>query len=170
MASQPALSGQEGRPGGKNGSLWEGCSRLGISPSCLCPGEPCWDPCDMAVLLANKQTKKAQRMCYKFSFIWGKTRTRAWETASQLALKSCSRVWGEVSVYVISAKGYMQASTPYGRRFLLVTSRCLRSEFECLPRYDEMQERGLIKSPPEKYLVMGRPVLPVLPRAQRPHS
>ena len=48
-------------------------------------------------------------------FIWGKMRTTARETASQIALRNCSKeAEGEVSIYVILVKGeYMQLSTYY---------------------------------------------------------
>ena len=55
-------------------------------------------------------------------------RTIAWETASHIALRNCSKeVRGDVSVYVILVKVvlYMQSSTHLGRRLLLVTrKRC----------------------------------------------
>ena len=50
------------------------------------------------------------------------TGTKARETAYQRALRNCSKeVKGEVSMYVILAKGYVQPSTHPGRRLLLVT-------------------------------------------------
>ena len=47
------------------------------------------------------------------SFIWGKMRTAAQETAFQIALRNYSKeVGGKVSIYVILVKGeYMQSST-----------------------------------------------------------
>ena len=50
-------------------------------------------------------------------------RTIAWETASQMALRNCSkRQGGKVSVHVILVKRkYMQSSTCFSRRFLLVS-------------------------------------------------
>ena len=50
-------------------------------------------------------------------------RTIAWETASQIALRNCSkRQGGKVSVHVTLVKGeYMQSSTYFSRKFLLVS-------------------------------------------------
>ena len=49
----------------------------------------------------------------ELSFIWGNMRTVAQETASQIALRNCSKeVGGKVCIYVILVKGeYMQSST-----------------------------------------------------------
>ena len=49
----------------------------------------------------------------EFSFIWGKTRTAARETALQRALRNCSReAAGKVRIGVILVKGeYTQSST-----------------------------------------------------------
>ena len=46
------------------------------------------------------------------SFIWGKMRTAAWETAFQIPLRNCSKeVGGKVGIYVILVRGeYMQSS------------------------------------------------------------
>ena len=57
--------------------------------------------------------KNAQRESCELSFIWGKMRTAARETAFQMALRNCSReVGGKVSIYVILVKGeYIQSST-----------------------------------------------------------
>ena len=54
--------------------------------------------------------KSARRESCKLSFIWGKMRTVARETAFQIALRNCSKeVGGKVSIYVILVKGeYMQ--------------------------------------------------------------
>ena len=61
--------------------------------------------------------KNAQHESCKLSFIWGKMRTAAWETAPQITLRNCSKeAVGEVGIYVI----YMQSSTYFSRRFLLV--------------------------------------------------
>ena len=49
--------------------------------------------------------KNAQHVSCELSFIWGKMRTIAWETASQITLRNCSKeVAGEVSIYVILVK------------------------------------------------------------------
>ena len=63
-------------------------------------------------------------------------RTIARETASHIALRNCSEEVGrEVSIYKILVKGeYVQSSTHFGRRLVLVMrrlqlvtrSRCLR--------------------------------------------
>ena len=72
----------------------------------------------MYLFSTEKKKKKPQknphskRVC-KLSFIWGKMRTLARETAFQIALRSCSREVGEkVIINVILVKGeYMQLST-----------------------------------------------------------
>ena len=69
--------------------------------------------------------KKAQRESCELSFIWGKMRTIARETAIQIALRNCSKEVGvrKVSIYVILVKEeYMQS---FSRSFLLVTWRLL---------------------------------------------
>ena len=57
--------------------------------------------------------KSAQRESCELSFIWGKMKTAGQETASQIALRNCSKeAGGKVSIYVILVKGeYMQSST-----------------------------------------------------------
>ena len=57
--------------------------------------------------------KNAQHESCELSFIWGKMRTAAQETAFQIALRNCPKgVGGKVSIYVILVKGeYMQSST-----------------------------------------------------------
>ena len=57
--------------------------------------------------------KDAQLERCKLSFIWGKMRTIAQETASQIALRNCSKeVKRKVSIYVILVKGeYIQPNT-----------------------------------------------------------
>ena len=67
--------------------------------------------------------KEAQCESCGPSFIWSKIRTIAWETASQIALRNCSkRQGGKVSVHVTLVKGeYMQSSTYFSRKFLLVS-------------------------------------------------
>ena len=57
--------------------------------------------------------KNAQHDSCVLSFIWGKIRTTAQETAFQRALRNCStEVVGKVSIYVILVKGeHMQSST-----------------------------------------------------------
>ena len=61
----------------------------------------------------------------RFRFTGDLLSTIAQDTASQTALRNCSKeVRGEVSMYVKSTfkeKGYMQSSTHLGRRLLLVT-------------------------------------------------
>ena len=53
----------------------------------------------------STEKKKAQRESCELSFIWGKMRTIARETASQIALRNCSEeVGGKVSIYVILVK------------------------------------------------------------------
>ena len=49
---------------------------------------------------------------YELSFLAGRMRPAAWETAPQTALRNCSRGSGEVIMYVVLLKGeYMQSST-----------------------------------------------------------
>ena len=57
--------------------------------------------------------KNAQLESCELSFIWGKMRTAARKTASQIALRNCSKeVGGKVSIYVILVKEeYIQSST-----------------------------------------------------------
>ena len=57
--------------------------------------------------------KNAQRESCKLSFIWGKMRTIAQETAFQIALRNCSKeVGGQPRIHVILVKGeYVQSST-----------------------------------------------------------
>ena len=77
------------------------------------------------------------------SFIWGKMRTEAWETASWLALRNCSKeVVGEVSgeggVHAIKhifslhkiAAGLMKTAASH-------EERCHHEEFYCFSRYEE---------------------------------
>ena len=68
--------------------------------------------------------KDAQLESCKLSFIWGKMRTAARETAPQIALRNCSKEMGEgeVRIYMILVKGkYMQSNIYFSRRFLLVS-------------------------------------------------
>ena len=58
--------------------------------------------------------KNTQCESCELSFIWDKMRTLAQETASQIALRNCSKeIVGKVSIYLILVKGeeYMQSST-----------------------------------------------------------
>jgi len=49
--------------------------------------------------------KNAQHEICKLSFIWGKMRAAAWETAPQIALRNCSKEVGEKdSIYVTLVK------------------------------------------------------------------
>ena len=55
--------------------------------------------------------KNAQCESCELSFIWGKMRTIAWETAFQLALRNCFKEVGGRSVYMNFLKErYMQSS------------------------------------------------------------
>ena len=50
--------------------------------------------------------KNARRESCELCIIWDKMRTIVWETASQIALRNCSKeVRGKVSIYVILVKG-----------------------------------------------------------------
>ena len=50
--------------------------------------------------------KHAQHKRCELSFIWGKMRTIAWETASQIVLRNYpKKVVRKVSIYVILVKG-----------------------------------------------------------------
>ena len=57
--------------------------------------------------------------------MWSKTRTAAWETAFQIALRNCSKDVGERSVlYMILVKeAYVQLSSHFGRGLLLSHER-----------------------------------------------
>lgn len=75
-------------------------------------------------LVSECQLKKnSQHESFELSFIWGKTRTIAWETEFQIALRNCSKeVGGNFSVmYDFSEGAYMQSCTHFGRALLLVT-------------------------------------------------
>ena len=56
--------------------------------------------------------KQLHNVSCELSFIWGKMKTIARETAIQIALRSYFKeVWGKVSVYVLLVKGeYMQSN------------------------------------------------------------
>ena len=77
----------------------------------------------------STENKNAPCQSCELSFIWGRLRTIAQETASQIVLRNCSLEPGEeVSIHMVWGKGEcVQSSTHFGRRLLLVTrSRCLR--------------------------------------------
>ena len=63
-------------------------------------------------IIFNVDLKNAQHESCEVSFIWGKMRTAAWETAPQIVLRNCSKeAKGKVSIYVILVMGkYMQSS------------------------------------------------------------
>ena len=66
---------------------------------------------------------------HELNFIWARMRTVAWETAFQIALRNCLEVGGKVSIYVILVKReYMQSSTYFWKKFLLVTRIGLHQE------------------------------------------
>ena len=57
----------------------------------------------LAFLSCHLKTKQKKVQCdsCELSFVWGKIRTRTWETAFQMALKNCSQdVRGKVQCYV----------------------------------------------------------------------
>ena len=115
------------------GSKYNKSGRLGkvvfcahTSSSLSHPSFPTW------LLRCCCRLKKKYTQCesYELSFIWGKIRSLAWETASQasqVALRNCStEVVAKVStVYDFNERGYMQSSTHFGKGLLLVvSSRC----------------------------------------------
>ena len=63
--------------------------------------------------MCQLKKKNTQYESCKLSFIWGKMKAIALETAFQLALRNCSKeAGGKVSIYVILVKGeYMQSGT-----------------------------------------------------------
>ena len=65
-----------------------------------------------AVRVSTEKQNPQPESC-ELRFIWGRMRTTALETASQIALRNCSKeARGKVSTYVILAKvEYMQLST-----------------------------------------------------------
>ena len=72
-------------------------------------------------------------------------RTAAWETVPQIALRSCStEAAGEAGIYKVLVKGeYMQPSTYFSRRFLLVMKNSHHHEgFQCFSRYKEIHDLG----------------------------
>lgn len=73
----------------------------------------------------EKGKKKAQRAMSLFLFCVLLS-TVAWETASPIALRDCSKeVRGEASIYVILAGGSMQSSLHLHKRSLLVRYQIL---------------------------------------------
>ena len=89
--------------------------------------------------------KKCTTRKLQVKFYSRKIRTAAQETTPQIALRNCSREEGEkVSIYVIVVKGeYMQSSTYFSRRFLLVMKNSHHHEgFQCFSRYKEIHELG----------------------------
>ena len=72
--------------------------------------------------------KNAQCESCELNFIGGKMRTITPDTASQKALRNCSKeVRDGQIIYDFSEQGYIQSSTCFGRDLLLVTrNRCLR--------------------------------------------
>ena len=52
-------------------------------------------------LLINWEKNKAQCESSELIFICGKMRNIAWETATQRALRNCSKELGKVSIYII---------------------------------------------------------------------
>lgn len=73
----------------------------------------------------EKGKKKAQRAMSLFLFCVLLS-TAAWETASAIALRDCSKeVRGEASIYVILAGGSMQSSLHLHKRSLLVRYQIL---------------------------------------------
>ena len=67
--------------------------------------------------------KHAQCESCKLSFIWGKMRTVAWETAPQIALKNRSKEVGQKGQCKcdFGEGGKVQSSTYFLRRFLLIS-------------------------------------------------
>ena len=74
--------------------------------------------------------KNAQLESGEFSYIWGKRRTPAMEITSQTALRNCSiKVRGGLRyVCDFSERKYMQSSTHFDRRSLLVPGRLLLTD------------------------------------------
>ena len=60
-------------------------------------------------------------------------RTSAWEIVPQIALRNCFKeIGGKVSIYVILVKrDYMQSSTNFSRRFLLVSWNFTSHKEQC---------------------------------------
>ena len=91
-----------------------------------------WCPSQLLTLLLKCQlktkTRKTQPKSCELTFIWGRMRTTALETASQIALRNCSEeARGKVSQYYIWCywRGYMQSITDFGGRLLPVKrNRC----------------------------------------------
>ena len=66
-------------------------------------------------------------------------RTISLETAPQIALRNCSKEVEGRSVVILVKQGYMQSSTYFSRRLLLVTrSSCHHEGFWCFYRYEEI--------------------------------
>ena len=54
----------------------------------------------MWMMLAKKKKKDVQLESCELSFTWGKVRTAAWEAASQIALRDCSKAAMGESQYI----------------------------------------------------------------------
>ena len=62
----------------------------------------------------NVNLKNTQHESCELSFIWGKMRTGARETTSEITLRNCSKEAGEkVSIFVILVKGECIQSSTY---------------------------------------------------------
>ena len=109
--------------------------------------------------------KNAQHESCKLSFIWGKMKTAAWETAPQIALRNCSKETGGRSVYMwfwwrgdtcnqahIFPEGFCWSQGT------VITMKNF-SAFLDMGRYKNWAHK--ISS--WKYLTAWRPVLPVFP-------
>ena len=91
--------------------------------------------------------KDAQHDSCELSFIWGKTRTAAWETAPQIALRDCSKeVGGKINtIYNILEKGQFIAIKHLLYKRFSVSHQELMSSWRYLVLlyYKEMQGLGL---------------------------
>ena len=112
--------------------------------------------------------KNAQPKCCNLSFIWGKVRTAAQNTAPQIALRNCSKEAGWIGHHVCDFGEGGVKRVCFSRRFLLVSWSCLLvietvvtmkdfSAFLDMRRYRNWAHKISFW----KYLTIWRPVLPV---------
>ena len=74
----------------------------------------------MTVRACRRLKKKAQRVGCELSFIWGKMRCAAWETAPERALRDSTQEAGGGGQYILVKGQCMQSSTCFWRTFLRV--------------------------------------------------
>ena len=97
--------------------------------------------CDFEKCLVLTEKNPQHESC-ELSFIRGKMRTTAQETAFQIDLKNCSKeTGGKVSIYVILVKGeYTQSSTYFLQKVTASHERQMPPwRILCFSRYEDMK-------------------------------